>query len=76
MLLMAPIPMLFPLINMILVPDLLITTLQVMVCIYWRKKQNDEAKQKSQNAAADDLNLEQMRALKKIAKKETPSTQT
>ncbi|KAI6189834.1 hypothetical protein M3Y97_00051500 [Aphelenchoides bicaudatus] len=57
----AFVPLIFPLLNIVL----------VLICMYWRKKRNAEAKEKIQNAAnaQEDLNEDQIKALNTISKK-------
>lgn len=51
MIALTPIPFLFPFINTVFVGPLRITAFQVLVCIYWRKQQAAEQKEKMKNAA-------------------------
>jgi hypothetical protein len=70
MFLVSPIALLFPLMNIFMVPKLRVTTFQVVICIYWRKKQNDQAKQTSADMG-DRLSSEQMKAIKNMTKTAT-----
>lgn len=49
-LVLTPIAALFPLMNVFLVPALRLTALQLMLCVYWRKKRNAENKENIQKA--------------------------
>lgn len=68
MLVLAPIPVLFPIMNVFLVPQLRSTALQVVICTYWRNKEaaeNQDKKDKA-NSGNDALNQNQLDALKSM----------
>ncbi|CAD5232153.1 unnamed protein product [Bursaphelenchus xylophilus] len=67
-LVLAPIPALFPLMNVFLVPELRNTAFQVVILTYWRNKRAavDKERKENSNQAQEQLNEAQVSALKNM----------
>lgn len=56
MLVMAPIPLLFPIMNIFLVPPLRQTAFQLVTCTYWRNRRKEEqSANNARNAGGDEV---------------------
>ncbi|KAI6219156.1 hypothetical protein M3Y99_01674100 [Aphelenchoides fujianensis] len=78
MLFIVPLGVFFPALNVFLIPALRSTAFQVIFCVYWRNRKTAEAKAKSENAAAnqEDLNQAQLSAIKSMSSRAIGSNET